>query len=248
MILSTWKVFNLDQESHYMKYHITHALRQAPFQHSRAFTRKPVSQVPQSLHESVSAAESSFSFAASYCSTPWSINNLFSMDTEHTAWPHILGFASFGLRSAPCMYPELEKVINCTTQGGQALCFFLFQLELPHTNARFFHYFPPSTTSLPLIWSWVSPLLLLRPCKAEVLVPDWHGVSPWNQSPYAAASVAAMLTCEMHDYAKQAVYLGLQSISRCPVRFVLKRAAAGGFALWSGQWLRGTASRTVSAR
>lgn len=52
--------------------------------------------------------------------------------------------------------------------------------------------------------------------------------------PETKARASPVVVFETRDYANQAVYLGLQSISRCPVRFVLKRAAAGGFALGSG--------------
>lgn len=168
--------------------------------------------------------------------------SLFLPIIKHTAWPHI-GFPRLECNQRTDMYPELEKVINHTAQGVK-LCTFPPLEKVLHTNT---HFHSLSFNNIFFLWfnPGSCPPLLLRPCKAVVLVPVWHIVSPLKLKPECCTVVH---TCEMHDYANQAVYLGLQSISRCPVRFVLKRAAAGGFTLWSGQWLYVTASRTVSAR
>lgn len=96
----------------------------------------------------------------------------------HTPTPH--RFECLDGVQRTVMQPELENVINCTTQGGRAVWFFLFQLKVPHTiNVFPFFSFDIFST----LWYNSGS----GPYKAVVLVSVWHAIAPWNQSLSAAS-------------------------------------------------------------
>lgn len=118
-----------------------------------------------------------------------------------TAWIHsmtsCIRICMFGLESALCMYPELEKVINCTTRGGQALCFFLFQLKLLLTNTHVFTVFPFNDIFSFDMIRGSDTLLLLRPYKAVVLVPVWHAHIPPLKPKPERRNLQILLRCSL---------------------------------------------------